>query len=192
MKTIIIGRGPSLKNKRLGKWIDSFKTVIRLSNGSYGKDHGTKIDYILTTYLEICSLRKLDLSNIKGLWFYETKGKIDVVDWKIFDEMICEITKYRGKITHVNNHVLNWLDRYKEIARPLYKRSPHVTYPTKGTAAALTAMELLNPKEMHLAGMDNIDAGKTTYHCHDFAAENKVLNEASEKHSTKLIYRRDR
>ena len=170
-KVVIVGKGPSLINSRLGKQIDGFNTVVRVTNGRRNRDYGYKTDYILTISLESYLLNKVDLSKVRDVWLYDTE-----IEW--------------GEVngTHINNHISHWLNIYKKVAKPLnQKHHPHVTYPSKGTAAALTAIELLKPNEICLAGMDNVTAGRRTYHCHDFSAENFVIQQAIKKYSVKII-----
>lgn len=190
-KVVIVGRGPSIIGGKLGGWIDKSEIVVRMSNGRYDKDYGFKIDYLLFARTDIATLRKLNLSKLKGFWFYRTQGKGPITtdaEWMEYENTIKESSNYVGEITHINSIIEAWLALYKEIARPLnLKNHPHVTYPSKGTAGALMAIETFKPKRLYLLGMDNVITGERTYHCHDFSAENKVIKKAAEKYSVETI-----
>ena len=189
---IVVGRGPSLISYKLGSWIDSNETVVRMSNGRYNKDYGHKIDYLLFARTDIATLYKLDLSKLKGFWFYRAQGKGAITtdkEWVEYEDTIRKECNYTGKIIHINSIIGRWLDLYKEIAKPLnQKNHPHVTYPSKGTAGALMAIETFKPKVLHLLGLDNVVAGKRTYTCHDFSAELKVIKEAAERYSVEIMW----
>ena len=190
-KVVIVGRGPGIIGGKLGGWIDESEIVVRMSHGRYNKDYGFKIDYLLVTGDEITTLRKLDLLKLKGLWFYRTQGKGPITtdaEWIKYDNIIKESSNYTGEVIHINSIIEPWLALYKEIARPLnLKNHPHVTYPSKGTAGALMAIETFKPKRLYLLGMDNVVMGERTYHCHDFSAENKVIKKAAEEYSVETI-----
>jgi len=193
MQAALIGKGPWLTGKKLGKCINTFDVVARVTNGRFGIDHGVKTDYMLTIQYEIYLLKKyIDILKLKCIWFYETKGRRLEPEWKKFDDEIRNTVDYTKEILHINDVIKHWLYMYEEIAEPLNRKNhPHVTYPSKGTAAALTIIELLKPGELFMLGMDNVAAGKRTYHCHDFQAEKIVIKKAAEKHDVHLVWHYD-
>jgi len=162
MSVIVVGKGPSLIGKRLGKQIDEFKTIIRLTNGRQNKDYGIQADYVLAVSCEAYLIEKVRANNV---WLYDTE-----TPWEDI------------KGTYINDFIRKWLDMYKEIAKPLNQHNhPHVTWFCKGTAAILTVMEVLHPKCICVAGLDNVMKGKRTWHCHDFSAEKRVIDTASKE-----------
>jgi len=188
---VVVGKGPSLSGEGLGDWIDSHDTVIRLSNGLCDDDHGFRADYFLAVNVELLVLNQVDLSSAKGLWFYRTQGKGELIteeDWMKYDDILRGKSNYDGEITHINGVISFWLDMYKNISKPRMKRlHPHVTYPSKGTAAVLMAIETFKPLELRILGLDSIVAGKRTMNSHDFEAENRIIKGAAEEYSVDMI-----
>lgn len=165
---IVVGKGPSLIGRQLGKQINGFETVIRLTNGKQNKDYGVRADYVLAVPYETHLIEKVRAPNI---WLYDTE-----TPWREVEGI------------HINDSIKKWLVMYKKIARPLNQHNhSHVTYPGKGTAAILTAMELLKPKRICVAGLDKVMKGERTLHCHDLSAEKRVIDIAS-KDLECLIY----
>lgn len=182
MSIIIVGRGPSLKGKQLGKQIDSFDNVIRLTNAIFDDDYGYKTDYVLVTTLQISLLRGLDYSNLKEIWLYWTQIPLhSKSDLNQIFETIKIVTKYNGEIQLINKKLTKWLNWYKANADPVNLKCPNVTYPSKGTAAVLAAMRLLKPKELFIAGFDNVMGEEKLRQCHDFLAENLVVKRAAKE-----------
>jgi hypothetical protein len=176
-KIIVVGNGPSAEGKE--DLINRHDIVIRLSNSIYRG----RTDYFLYIIQEVDVLKQTDLSELKGFWFYRTQGRGKILseeDWRRHEIPIRKY--YKGEINHINIHIDGWLDIYKNIARPLNQRHhTHVTYPSKGTTAMLMAMATFKPNKISVVGMDKVLKGERTYHCHDFSAELKVLQEAERK-----------
>jgi len=183
-RAIVVGRGPSVNGSLLSTWIDSDGcTVVRMSNGLYGRDHGVKTDILVVTCNEIVTLKRGRVP--QTVWFYRTRGRgpaLSENEWLEYDPVIRRATGDDVSVVHINRIIEPWLEEYRRTARPLnQKHHPHVTYPSKGTAAALATMALLKPRSIYLLGMDNVVKGERIYHCHDFNAERAVLELASDR-----------
>ena len=202
---IVVGRGPSLHGRKLGGWIDSFGIVVRLTNPGPGAvdfralsdvDYGYRCDYILTTtsrqfrYLAHC-----DLSNVQTVWLYKTRYLKEAIGKPDFFEEGLKAYGYNGPIIVINDKIAKWLDWYKDNydpARTDYRsdrsrESKPTWYPSKGTAAILTAMLVDNI--VVAAGFDNVLLGRKAVHghTHDWIAENALLKMASRELGVKLL-----
>jgi len=173
---VIVGHGHSLRGMRLGRTIDKYDVVVRLSNGPVGADHGFRTDIVVAVPLEICSLVG---RCARELWLYNVGFDNKIPDYGIFDDIARENVRGKIEITHIKVKVRRWLERYRELAdKKVRRKHPHVIWPSKGTAAALAVKEILNPKVVFPAGFDNVMKGEKTAHCHDWSAEKQILKEA--------------
>jgi len=198
---IVVGRGPSLKGRGLGTWIDSFDIVIRLvtpTRKSYGyvklaeEDYGSKCNYIVTTTgPQFYWLERYDLSQVECVWIYKTKIIKEAVgnSSEILPQMLGRFG-YSGFCYFIDDKdSLKW---YRENYNPK-KLIGNVDYPSKGTMAIITAMKYFEDDIM-AAGFDNVLLGERSKEGmmadgfrHDWRAENALLKKVSRESGTKLF-----
>lgn len=158
-QVIVVGNGPSLEGKGLGLWIDSFDIVVKMNNGHFDKDYGFKGNYLISTTRSVRKLALLDPSNVEVVWLFKTARRGGRGGRKRSVERYAQIIHnygYGGEVIHINAPTRLWVKWYKKRRNKTKQSSPKVFYPSKGTMAVLSAIKLLDVKEIFVAGFDHV------------------------------------
>lgn len=215
MKIVIIGHGPSMKNAKLGAFIDSTDGyVVRLSNRSWQDplNYGIRTDYVCAVspayrmeqiFTESKAKYETWLYYRRGSFFKrkEVKEKTDRLQREGFNPVICM------------KEVVPWRRRYRKLFRinkekllVERKKARFHNQLTKGLVAiVIVAQRLSHVKELLLLGFDNLVLGTTdnffTYGLlaltngeqsrkkveHNYSVERQILDEIISKYKIKLI-----
>lgn len=198
----VIGHGPSIVGKQLGKYIDKCNIVIRMIECDWQNevDYGTK--YNIGIYATGGSEEYLRMTErIPSLcwWEYDAKGTkvpIDAHEPDVF------IKKVRTKIVRLLRSSI-WA--YVEEGKKKFSR---------GTAAAIVAMQLFTPSHLYLVGFDDVARGSMkegewhpaelrqylidnkkspgrSLNSHDWVNEKKVISVVAFKHKVEVIFPHD-
>jgi hypothetical protein len=178
----IVGHGPSLEGKALGKFIDEHECVIRMSDCAWQneKDYGKRSDIIVFTsgpshkYLLSCPIPR------KEYWHY------------MISESHRKSYKMNGKHTRIVNPYIHYhIPKLKEH---------HLS---RGAASFLIALYLYTPECINLAGFDAIQNGeynknhhpkemerwlneKRVQNTHDWQGEKELIERLAEEKATKI------
>jgi len=184
--TAIIGHGPSLKGKQRGKYIDSFKCVIRfpyIGNWQNIEDYGTKTSYICAT---------------------TSRARHKLADTPEPDYGYYIWSKKQQHITDEFEHIQNKRDETKLI-RSWQKRLPSSAYPyfSHGTAAACIAMARIK-KPIVMFGCDALKSGmenrkdyigsfvyenrRNNRSFHSFTEERKLIDTMSKHYNIEVVF----
>ena len=177
-KTVIIGHGPSLKNSGNGKYIDSFKNIIRFP---YLKDWQVPIDYGIRTS-HVCATTQRAKKFLRptlpesGYFIWSKNNQ------PIEPELKFIIRKFGGK--NITKLINRWQSRLPE--------SDCERYFSHGTAAVCAAAAILKLPVIVL-GCDSLNSGinnakkyvgswkyenrKQNKRTHDFESERKIIDE---------------
>ena len=198
----VIGLGPSLLKNNFGPTIDKQEYVVRttVSSRYFGRfsseNYGTKADYIVVTPQKVLHLWEHGVVfDFKECWFYLTEP--DIYGGKdCLAEMRKKYDRYvrrsEAEFTVINPYIQPALDWYKEN----YDSEHTVGFPTKGTAAILGALRILNPKVLYLLGFDWTARPETTLKrkekpgkvLHDIQCERKLLDYISNRRGIELVW----
>jgi len=143
MNIIIVGHGPSLKGKQLGKSIDSFDLVVRLKNSGPvigTEDYGSRVDVVCmsTEVLGIGQFIKPEM-----FWLYPKRGTYDT-------EAVGHFMGKTGVAALVPLELCNsWNEKFRGLGATHYNMST-------GMAAVVIASAHLRPTNIILAGFDTL------------------------------------
>ena len=187
-EVVVVGKGPSVRGTKIGSWIDSFETVIKMSEGYFDEDYGFKCDYLILTTLQAWVLPK-SINPQAAVWLYVTKRpRYNKLPWDAYNEVIKSELDYEGPIVFINEHIRGWLRWYRRHYNKDRVEKKYVKHPSKGTVAIITAMELLKAEKIFLVGFDRVMKGHPPLmETHDWTIENKMLKLASKHYSTELV-----
>ena len=183
-----MGHGPSLKDKGLGGYIDSFDRVVRLK-GCYSvvktPDYGSSTDAVCASTEVMGTFFKIEAQEY---WAYPKKG--------FFDEntVIDAIARLEKPVLLPLNYCNYWNRRFRRTGAC----HPNVS---TGMAAVLIAIKRWSPKEIHLAGFDAMlnpglafdrnpeipRTGAGEYPNHDWKKENELLTVLSDIYRVKIL-----
>ena len=142
--TVIIGHGPSLQGRCLGKYIDSFRYVLRFpyrGKWQIPEDYGTRTSYWCATTLRAKLIREYRMARSDlGYFIWDKHGNHLTPNW-------VELIKTHGGV-NVTYLLVTIQDKV-----PLSSR-----YVSHGTAAILIALDLLE-KPITVLGCDNLSRG---------------------------------
>lgn len=150
----IIGHGPSTRGRRLGSFIDLCDTVIRMIECDWqdAEDYGSK--YTVGIYATGGSDDYINISKRKPSlcwWAYET---LRAMPSTLMEEDTVDIKGFSGKpIRWLRRTVWDWVGSNRKFSR--------------GTAAAIAAMSIMEPTTIYLVGFDDVARGgmlKGAYH----------------------------
>ena len=181
--TIIVGHGPSLIGLGKGPYIDSFKNIIRFPQVStYSTKRGFVLDnkedlgeishYIMSLYK---SMHHRKILPERETWLVHNFGDRDWPDIPI-KFMLPKWKKFN--IIFFNDIMYYWYNKFLEL-------KPHFFKWSKGILAVIAAAYHLRPKELCLAGFDNI-RNKVDFSGHDCKHEYQLLEQIIEKYNIKL------
>ena len=176
MRIAIVGHGPSLKGKGLGKEIDSFEKVVRLKgSGSVlgTPDYGKKTDAVCASTEIMGTFFKIHSDEY---WAYPKKGVFNI------GGVMDAITRLEKPVMVPLEHCNYWNNRFRQMG------SCHPNVST-GMAAILISIKRWYPKEIVLFGFDTLMNPKTSfdrndkiprsgdgpYPNHDWGKENHLL-----------------
>lgn len=201
--TIIIGHGPSLFKAGLGEFIDSHKNVIRIVNFLWQdkKNYGSKVDYISLTegQFKYIPLFKTWTSKIipKELWIgygFGGGGPYPPPAGRRGDN-------FKEKYKKHNPVIFNDLPFYwRHVAKHRFLATPKQF--SSGFLAVMTACSHLRPKQITIAGFDNIKKGngkgyqsgdmphalKDDDLRHDWKLEKDLINAVAYTYKVKVEY----
>jgi len=208
-RIIIVGHGPSLKGKKLGKYIDAHENVVRLTtylNFQNEEDYGNKTTYHFT-YAQYVRYIKY---NVDHYW-RQVRGDCEVpietwIAWGM--ESIP-----RGPLTpDIKKHIY---DRFKDynvimfeefvayIKRLYDTYEPEFKAISAGTTASLIAIDRLKPEILKVIGFDNTYMGVPDNYeggehffpgtrdfpvKHDFAKEKELLHNFAQRKGVTVIW----
>ena len=152
VEVVIVGHGPSLEGKSLGKKIDAHEKVLRLKNCSEllknKEDYGTRTDIMFST-TEVCyHLHKVPAEEY---WCYP---KYETYDTGLIDSLRKKTNGSRIRVLTHQAFVWNKLFRDMGASHPNL---------STGMAAAVCVLEILNPRILTLAGFDIVFNPKLDY-----------------------------
>jgi hypothetical protein len=171
--TVIIGHGPSLYNKKLGKFIDAFKYVIRfpyLGDWQKTEDYGKRTSYYCATN------RKVNL--LKG---YPECG---YYLW----------SKYKGRKASKHNNMAD----VSKLIHSWQARLPEGAYPffSHGTAGICIAASELKERIIVLGcdALKNREPDPKKYYnyrpqkkiCHSFDSERDLIDEMTKEYDVRI------
>ena len=191
---IIVGHGPSLASKNLGREIDSHDFVVRLKYGHEltrinPASYGTRTDAICSTLKTWRPYYKIR-PKIKEWWGYR--------NWPGQEKELEKIKLYYTDITVRTEFeaVDKWLATYRSLADvkvdykdkwSSYAKEGDEPWCSTGMGAIIIGCASYKPAELVLAGFDNLVSGKKDgfqsifrekgwiYPPHGWQAENKML-----------------
>ena len=204
MEAIIVGHGPSILHKQYGKYIDSFKYVIRQKANSikYVKEkpewYGTK-----TTAVGGSPHQYKKLSKLKGVekWVYiDSRHESQNYD-----------TEYNSETVKCNQELCrHWNQTFRDMRTDDWSRNPQesqkYSHPTlghnhmsSGTHTILYTCHYLRPSKIYLLGYDNVRSGKfgwsvtrgkdwKNYGDHRYDVEQKMLPLFEKEFNTKIVF----
>jgi len=196
MSCVIVGHGPSLFEAKLGTFIDTFDNIIRLIDSEFTvgdeENYGSKVD----VFFGITSQEwKLAKGGKNSYWHDEAHTRIFTSNRDV--KTPTKFMKYRvyQGIVNDNHRRLRVINNHKKKTLKI----------TKGTIAAILALEFFKFKTIFLLGFDNVAQGDKRYfmsgstgkdiltppnlmenHC--MVSEKKLLLELAEKHKAILYY----
>ena len=207
MRAIVIGHGPSLLTQALGKRIDEYDKVIRLKRCSetlkYPKIYGSRTDVVCGSWTLGPLLKEVESPEY---WIFTDSRHIDVTSDQIeqmqlaFAPSICIIDKplcNKWNKVYFDNREEWPIERMTERKKTSDDKGHW--HMSAGLHGALMAMEYLRPDELHLAGFDNLLAGKQQtwsitrgpewphYPDHNWQSEQKVLGLMAEHYNQAVI-----
>lgn len=176
MKVCVVGHGPSLKGKKLGRIIDSHDKVVRLKGSSSvhgSEDYGIKCNALCSSTEIMGVFRR---QNAEEYWAYPKKGEFS---HPVAIKVITEIEKPVMIPLLFSNY---WNHRFREMGAC----HPNVS---TGMAAILFSIHRWKPEEIILAGFDTLlnpdiqfdrnpeipRSGVGDYPNHDWKKENELL-----------------
>jgi hypothetical protein len=194
-----VGHGPSLLQKRLGEWIDSFDFVIRQKRCQETLKHpdiyGTRKDAVCGS-LSIAPA--LSLVGAEEIWVFMDSRHAHVSDeqveefqkeWRI-DRELCDNwnARYRARRTPYEKH--EQMREFDSIGHP------HLS---AGFHTLIYASEFLKPKTIALAGFDNVRNGSFTwsitrgpdwrnYPDHRWDIENKMVSDIEDQFGVEINF----
>lgn len=188
MKVCVVGHGPSMKGKKLGKKIDSYDKVVRLKGSSsvFGsEDYGMKCNALCASTEVMGVFRRQPADEY---WAYPKKGEFS---HPVAMKVITEIEKPVMIPLLFSNH---WNQRFRMMGAD----HPNVS---TGMAAILFAILRWRPEEIVLAGFDtlvnpdirfdrNHDIPRTgvgAYPNHDWKLENQLLQILSHIYKVSIV-----
>lgn len=180
MKICIVGHGPSLIGKGLGKQIDSYDLVVRLKAGHSvlgSEDYGSRND-VLCMSTEVCGLGYISKPEV--FWLYPKKGDYDRAAIGTF-------------VGGCERPVLLPLGMFNDWNKAFVDRGGKHPNVSTGMAAIMIAGIYMAPETIVLAGFDSlvnpevpftrndsIPRTGTGVINHDWELENVFLKELSE------------
>ena len=186
---IIVGKGPSLRGKNIGSWIDGFNTVVKMTEGWQDEDYGRKCSYLVSTTMQFYEINRYDLSKVEVIWLYYTRRPRRIRStWRGMPDAVRIRTGFLGPIVVINECISKWLSLYKQ--RRCHQRTikDRVNYPSKGTAAILAAMYLTNEKIIYAVGFDCVlMGGKQSCLTHDWIIEHRLIKECAAERGVKIV-----
>lgn len=176
LNACIVGHGPSLKGKRLGRIIDSYDRVVRLKGSSpvYGaEDYGSKVDAVCASTELMGAFFKL---SCQEYWAYPKNGFFS-------GPLALSVITRLGKPVMIPLQLCN---EWNQVFRGLGACHNNVS---TGMAAIIMAIDRWYPKEIILAGFDTLmnpevpfdrnheipRSGLGAYPNHDWKKENELL-----------------
>lgn len=170
---VIVGHGPSMKGTKLGKKIDAHDIVIRLKAGILNEDFGHKTTICCASTEVMGLFLKMEADEY---WAYPKKGYFDG-------------REAMNVIVMLNKPVLIPLELCNLFNEGFCQTASHPNVST-GMAAIMIAIDRYSPKELTLAGFDNLldpdleferhpdvpSTGLGKKAGHDWKAENELLN----------------
>lgn len=184
----VVGKGPSLKGKKLGNIIDNYDFVVRTAGSKLDDDYGYKTDYLIVTTLAIHELKQSNLDGVQEIWIYKTRPTFkNILDSNSWDDYLLWPEKelgFTGKVRFIS--VDEWVMKYKLQAKQMYSLNVH--YPSKGTVAVIEAIAVLPYSHITIMGFDYI-TGKTEdvpWTKHDFKTEKMLIDEAAQLYNKKV------
>lgn len=171
---IVIGKGPSLKGRNLGSWIDSFSTIVRLVGGITDDDYGHECDYLLTTTSQYKQLKHHKLHSRNVIWVYKTRGKMK--------------GEYPAPRVRLDGEVVKYIKWYTKHYDRSKLDTTRTWYPSKGTVAIIAVMCILDD-DVIAAGFDTVLMGEPWDRrmTHDWAMERELLKRVARHKNKKLL-----
>ena len=168
----IVGHGPSLKDKKLGKIIDKNK-VVRLKGCIFNEDFGHQT-HVICASTEVMGLFKR--SYAEEYWAYPKKGSFDG------EQALNVMIKLQSPVLIPLYHCEYWNRRFRLMGAS----HPNVS---TGMAAIIISIQRLKPDVIKLFGFDTLldpsldfdryqevpRSGIGEYPAHDWEMENKLL-----------------
>jgi len=184
---IIVGNGPSLKDKKRGDEIDSFQTVIRLTETNIFRtdhacyniaDHGRKTDYLIAntyTYKFASNVPKYET------WIYSRPNELnDSIKVKIYNRLL----NYNPVFVNILTDY--WLNYFETIGNSNITKFRPI--PQTGIIGIIISILKLKPYKLTLAGFDSYwDESMAVRGVHDLITERQLISEISTIYKTELI-----
>jgi hypothetical protein len=190
----VVGNGDSLRDSKLGNYIDSHDYVIRINLykiKGYEKDVGKKTTHWLFT--ESCSLKpefkyKLDCKNFEEVWIsYNPESKLNIKNIII-------------SLKNVKSHSLINLKNPEEWSNSLFSELKNKLYvknkqPTTGLIGIIYALKKWE-RFIEIAGFGNSEyissyhyekERKPSWSIHDLETERIIINKLAKSHILRRI-----
>lgn len=191
--TIIVGHGPSLFDADLAEFIDKHKNVVRIMRFFWQdiKNYGSKVDYVSMTEGQLKFIP--EFKHTSHVWAkthrnQEIKPKELWVNYgfpRMYGPAIGRKSDWlKNRYSEYKINVFSYLSFYW---RYVYEKiDPKPRQFSSGILAVMTACSYLRPKDLCLAGFDNIEKGDAVGYRsgeHTFISVDDFLHNLKSEHA---------